>query len=407
MFFWQRGSSNLGRKTQSNETCGIFCRINSIKCNKTRVSSLRKWKMHFVWVREGKIDAGQELLNHKKTNNRQPPFGNCGMHYALCGWRACVNVWHWILKFIFCPSSVHVHSCINRRRRRHRDASLHVYLFLSLFWRIPCRRQTVCTLHSNSGICEAEKAHERRTNEQRETWNIYKSLQNSDQIQICRRLLFIVTTSRWLRESTESWNWFRFLFLSFGARDFITARSNGHDHHKCVCALAACRSFFVNYFIMNLLMCGILGCALLLCCVRPALTARVWLLTYLFLVDVDVERDWKTEWMCADSYSTRSARALARSKAFSFELLAGFGRRILCVYSCHVNRQFWRIINSVVAFKKHSTNETERTENGTNGTNGIETRNEINKSFISFDFSRFFDCYRSPLLPCCPLTRLF
>lgn len=144
-----------------------------------------------------------------------------------------------------------------------------------------------------------------------------------------------------------------------------------------------------------------------LCCVRPALTARVWLLTYLFLVDVDVERDWKTEWMCADSYSTHSARALARSKAFSFELLAGFGRRILCVHSCHVNRQFWRIINSVVAFKKHSTNETERTENGTNGTNGIETRNEINKSFISFDFSRFFDCYRSPLLPCCPLTRLF
>lgn len=278
------------------------------------------------------------------------------------------------------------------------------HIFWLVFWQIPCRHQTTAALCIRAG---AKRNEAKRS--QRNQINLFK---NSDQIRICRRFIvyycyynsvasireidfdgFFVYSSLSLPLSLCC------PFLSFGTQ-FLSGADQTDTNHDVYCARAlavsACLfaffSSFVNYFIMNLLMCGIFWsfrCA----CDSLSPHAFDFINVFIFVTCFELDR---TQWMCADSYSNTQCA----SKRVSLSTLEGIRSTVpyVCVYSCHVNRQFWRIINSVVAFKKHSTNEK---PNGTKS----KTKTEINKSFISFDFSWFrlivIDYAGAAVLPLC------
>lgn len=110
-----------------------------------------------------------KLLNQKKIDWKWWNALRC----------ACVNVWHWILKFIFCPF---MHKSMQKKKKKTESPA-----YFSLFGQIPCRRQNACTLQSSKGL---RGEMQERCNANKRQRN--KSFQNSDQIQICRRLLFII-----------------------------------------------------------------------------------------------------------------------------------------------------------------------------------------------------------------------
>lgn len=205
------------------------------------------------------------------------------------------------------------------------------------FWRIPCRRRVHFAFDSSwserGGTQERSNANRRRRN---------KSLQNSDQIQICRRLLFIIVIAISVASFREI-DFALFFLLPVRSVPFVQSRSvqfyqqdqTDTNHSSCFSWIILLWIYWCVAFEFSVR-------------VRFALTARVWFLTYLFWL-ILFELHWTEPVnVNAGSYSKLYGRAS--------------GRRHLLRFVCHVNRQFWRIINSVVAFKKHSTNEKKKHE---------------------------------------------